>query len=362
MKQNIYQHRLAVVRTMLEEWQVDGLLVTSPANRRWLSGFTGSAGKLLITADKALLATDFRYWTQAAAEAHQFTLYKQVSSQEDADAFIRSAGAVTIGLEALHTTLNEMNKNRRIEGINWKQIGGDLEELRQVKSEEELKAIRAAARITDLTMSQFPKLARPGLTERQLAWELEKFMREAGAESLSFPVIVSSGPNAAKPHHRWSERAVQIGDPIIVDMGAVIDGYGSDLTRTFHLGGEPNQKFWDVYSVVDEAQRRALTQMEPGMLCREVDALARDVIAAAGYKEQFGHGLGHGVGLAGHEKPQLSSLAPDSAILLEGVVVTVEPGIYIEGWGGVRIEDLVLTTAEGVEFLSQCPKTPVIEL
>lgn len=362
MKQNIYQHRLATVRTMLEAWQVDGLLVTSPANRRWLSGFTGSAGKLLITADKALLATDFRYWTQAAAEANQFTLYKQVSSQEGVEAFLRSAGITTIGVEALHVTLHEMVKYREIEGITWKKIGGDLEELRQVKSEEELKAIRAAAHITDRTMSQFPKLARPGLTERQLAWELEKFMREAGAESLSFPVIVASGPNAAMPHHRWSERAIQVGDPIIVDMGAVVDGYSSDLTRTFHLGGEPSKKFWEVYGTVDEAQRRALSEMEPGMLCREVDALARGVIAAANYKEQFGHGLGHGVGLGGHEKPQLSPLAPETAVLLEGVVVTVEPGIYIEGWGGVRIEDLVLTTADGVEFLSHCPKTPVIEL
>ena len=362
MKQNIYQYRLSVVRTMLEEWQVDGLLVTSPANRRWLSGFTGSAGKLIITADKALLATDFRYWTQAAAEATQFTLYKQVSSQEGGEAFIRSAGITTLGLEAGHVTLAEMEKYRQIEWFTWKPIGDELEQLRQISSEEELQAIRAAAHITDLTMSQFPKLARPGLTERQLAWELEKFMREAGAESLAFPVIVASGPNAAKPHHRWSERALQIGDAIIVDMGAVVDGYGADLTRTFHLGGEPDQKFWNVYNVVDEAHRRALMEMEPGMLCREVDALARDVIAAAGYKEQFGHGLGHGVGLVGHEKPQLSPLAPENALLLEGVAVTIEPGIYIEGWGGVRIEDLVLTTANGVEFLSQCPKTPVIGL
>ena len=224
MKQNIYQHRLATVRTMLEEWQVDGLLVTSPANRRWLSGFTGSAGNLLITADKALLATDFRYSTQAAAEAHQFTLYKQVSSQEGVEAFLRSAGITTIGVEALHVTLHEMAKYREIEGINWKKIGGDLEELRQVKSEEELKAIRAAARITDLTMSQFPKLARPGLTERQLSWELEKFMRKDGAESLSFSVNFASCPNAAKHHQNRSEMATKVGYPIIVDMYAVVDG------------------------------------------------------------------------------------------------------------------------------------------
>jgi Xaa-Pro aminopeptidase len=233
-----------------------------------------------------------------------------------------------------------------------------VEALREVKAEEEIELIRRAAAITDAAMEQVPTLARVGIDERELAWQLERRMREAGADEMAFPVKVAGGPNAARPHHSPGDRPLQVGDTIIVDMGAAVGGYRSDLTRSFHLGADPGQKFWEVYNLTLQAQKTALAEMRAGMSGREIDGLARSVIEAGGYGDDFGHSLGHGVGLEIHEGPRLGRTTDEAAPA--GAVVTVEPGIYLPGWGGIRIEDLVLLTAEGAETISACPKTPII--
>ena len=350
--------RIARVRETLAGWGVSALLVNSPDNRRWLSGFTGSAGWLLVTPDQALLATDFRYWDQAQAQAPDFTLFRLKQEQKVTD-MLATIAPTSVAVEANHLTLHGFKDLQKVDGIEWKPLEQTVEPFRMVKSPAEVAQIRAAAAITDRVMSSVPALARPGQPEKELAWLLEKSLRKNGATGMAFPVIVASGPNAALPHHRPGDRALQEGDTIVVDMGAALDGYNSDLTRTFYLGEEPPQRFWDIYNLTLSAQTAALGGMKAGMTGREIDALARDVIASAGHADHFGHGLGHGVGLAIHEDPRLSTRA-ENDVIPAGAITTVEPGVYLTGWGGVRLEDLVLVTADGIERLSHCPKEPLI--
>lgn len=357
--ETLIQQRLTAIRNRFGDWEVDGLLISSEHNRRWLSGFTGSNGQLLITKDKALLATDFRYWEQAAAESPSFELFKHRRTDEDNAAFFAAAGVTVVGIEAQHTTLADQAKLDKIEDVVWDPLLETAESLRKIKSPQEIEIIRAAAAITDQAMSQVNAIAHPGMTERALAWKLEMLMREAGADGMAFDVIVASGPNAALPHHHPGSRQLQLGDTLIVDMGARLDGYHSDMTRTFYLGSEPDEPFWSVYHLVQEAQTAVLDHIKPGMNGKTVDALARDLIAAAGHSDHFGHGLGHGLGLFIHEDPFLSPRT-EKEILAPGIAITIEPGIYLPGWGGVRIEDLILITENGFDYLSHCPKEPVI--
>ena len=357
-----YSYRLALVRRQLAAWAVDAVLISSPANRRWLTGFTGSWGHVLVSAEKALLATDFRYWEQARQQAPDFTLFtwRNTEAESMPRQFLSQIGATTVGLEAAHTTLATYEAWRKVEEVNWTALKDTLEPWRAVKTATELTQIRAAAAVTDHAMAQVPSLARPGLTERQLAWELEKQLREVGEAGLAFDIIVASGPNAALPHHHPGGRALTIGDAIVVDMGAELDGYRSDLTRTFFLGADPTAKFREVYNLVWQAHENVLRHLRAGLTGKAADALARDVITAAGHGEHFGHGLGHGVGLEIHEAPRLA--AGNEEPLPAGAVVTVEPGVYLPDWGGVRLEDLVVLTESGLEMLSNAPKTPVIDI
>ncbi|MCA9961241.1 MAG: aminopeptidase P family protein [Anaerolineales bacterium] len=355
----LYQNRIMAVRQQLDTWGVDGVLISSPSNRRWLGGFTGSNAKLLLTKDAALLATDFRYWEQAAAQAPDFTLFKHQRRAEDDAAFFTAVSATHIGIEANHVTLAEFERLQKATSHNWVSLAETVEPLRQVKTADEIATIAAAAAITDQAMAQVNTLARPGMSEQELAWILERTMRELGADEMAFAVIVASGPNAALPHHHPGERVLQAGDTLIVDMGAALHDYKSDMTRTFYLGNEPDTQFWTIYNLVLAAETAVLTHAKPGMNTKEIDALARDPITAAGHGDHFGHGLGHGVGLDIHENPFLSHLYEGKPVTV-GMTVTVEPGIYIPGWGGVRIEDLCHVTDNGLESLSHCPKTPII--
>lgn len=359
---NVMLDRLKAVRAQLVEWDVDGVYITNPTNRRWLSGFTGSSGYLVITADEAILATDSRYTIQAAVQSPHFTLYKQTSEPDEAQRVVEMASVHTLAIEGDDMTVSALAKLRdRTKGVEWRPLENLIAPLRQVKSEQELATITRAAAITDQAMAQVPLLANPGMTEQELAWQLERFMREAGADGLAFEIIVASGPNAARPHHHPGERELQAGDAIIIDMGAALDGYKSDMTRTFFLGNSPDEKFTEVYNTTLTAQTAALKGLKAGISGKTAHMLAHNVIDGAGYGEHFGHGLGHGLGLDIHEQPRLSRLAPDTP-LPAGSVVTVEPGIYLEGWGGVRIEDLVVLTDDGIVLLSHAPKDPVITL
>ncbi|MCA9935183.1 MAG: aminopeptidase P family protein, partial [Anaerolineales bacterium] len=280
MRDNITTQRISAVRNLLNEWRVEAVYITSETNRRWLSGFTGSNGQLLITKEHALLATDFRYWEQAQQQAPAYTLFKHQRTTEDTVQFFTETGATRIGIEANHLTLQaatDLKNNNALSHLTWVPLPQTVESLRAVKNSDEIAAIQAAAAITDHTMSQVNLLARPGISEKELAWELEKVMRDAGAEATAFTLIVASGPNSALPHHRPGKRLLQAGDTIVVDMGAQLDGYKSDLTRSFYLGSEPNEQFWAVYNKVLEAQTAVIQQTRPGMTCKEIDGIARNM-------------------------------------------------------------------------------------
>jgi Xaa-Pro aminopeptidase len=354
---SITLQRIETVRTLLDKWEVDAMLIGSPHNRRWLSGFTGSFGWLLVSAEKAILGTDFRYVEQAGRQTPEFDLFKWVRA-DGLDAWRQFLGRETrIGIESQYITLADYATMQQLDGVAWKPLAMTVEPLRDVKDSAEIEQIRAAAAITDFAMAQVHRLAQPGVTERELAWQLEKIMREHGADGLAFETIVASGPNGALPHHRPTDRKLQIGDNITIDMGARLDGYHSDMTRAFYLGDEPDEQFWTIYNLVLSAQQNVLDHLKAGLTGAETDALARDVIAKAGYGANFGHGLGHGVGLFIHEGPRLA--ATENGVIPAGAAVTVEPGVYIPGWGGVRIEDLVIVTQDGIEVLSKCQKKPI---
>ena len=242
-----------------------------------------------------------------------------------------------------------------IEAINWQPLNRPIEPLRRCKSEEEIEAIRAAAAITDSAMEQLPHLVKPGISEREFAWQLERFMRDQGASGMAFTPIVAFGANSARPHHAPGDRELRTGDIILVDMGARRGGYNSDLTRTYFFGEAPDELFRSIFDIVLAAQTEALANIKPGIDSQEAHSLAAHVIAGAGYGEEFSHGLGHGLGLEIHEDPFLSPLRSPQT-LVEKMVITIEPGIYLPGWGGVRIEDLAVVTRNGTECLSHSPK------
>lgn len=347
-----FADRLRRIREVLTAQNWDALLVSQPENRRYLSGFTGSAGHLLITSEHALLLTDFRYIEQAGRQASGFEVI-QINGEFHsclpglaADHTLR-----TVAFESAHVSVAEFEKWRAaLPDVNWAPSAGLVENLRMVKDEAELAAIRRAVALTDEAFAHIASFMRSGVAEREVAWEIECYMRTHGAAKVAFDLIVASGANGAMPHATASSRAIRAGEPVIIDIGAVVDGYHSDMTRTVSLIRVP-RRLLQVYKVVLQAQQAAEAALRPGMTGREADQVAREIISAAGFGPNFGHSLGHGVGLAVHEGPRLSRLSDD--VLQPGMVVTVEPGIYLPGWGGVRIEDLVIITSDGCEVLTQ---------
>lgn len=354
-----YKLRLQNIRQLIADQGIDALLVTYPANRRWLSGFRGSSGRLIITSKQAVLATDSRYWEQAQTQAPDFELFKDKRQHEDTVELLKQIGVERIGFEAHHVSVAEFDDLARIDGVTWVPMDRPIEPFRQVKTEIELKTIRAAAAIADQAMSLVPQFAVPGISERALAWELEKKMRESGADGVAFDTIVAFGSNSALPHYRPDDRILHLGDIILVDMGAELNGYKSDMTRTFFLGVPEDERFLTIFNLVNSALNETVGKLKPGVNSKEAHQMAIDIIDKGGYRESFSHGLGHGVGLDIHEAPWLSVARPPVE-LAPGMAITVEPGIYLPGWGGVRIEDLILITETGSETLSHYPKEPLI--
>jgi len=347
--------RLTKLRETLATDGLDAILITQPENRHYLSGFTGSDGALLISQDQAVLATDFRYYEQVEKQAPDFRLAKVTARFETLlPELIQQVGAKAVGFESAHLTVDQHQKWQEVaEGFELVPTKGLVERIRAVKDEGELGKIRKAIALSDEALAHIADFIEPGMTEKEVAWELEVFMRTRGAEKLAFDTIVGSGPNGAMPHATVSERVIQAGEPVVIDMGAVIDGYHSDLTRTI-CAGRPDDKFKEIHAIVLKAQLTAERNIRPGMQGKQADGIARQVIEEAGYGENYGHGLGHGVGLAVHEKPGVGRLSED--VLEPGMVFTVEPGIYLPGWGGVRIEDIVVMRGDGVEVLTQASK------
>lgn len=353
--------RLAKLRESLAAEAIDAIIVTQPENRRYMSGFTGSSAVLLISAQHALLATDFRYYEQMARQSPDFCLTKIESSKIGPvlNQMVHETGARRVGFECQHVTVDMHQEwTDAAESFELVPAKGIVETIRAIKDEEELAAIRRAVALSDGAVQHIKEVIQPGMTEKEIAWEMESYIRTHGADQLAFPIIAASGPNGAMPHAVTSDRIVLAGEPIVMDLGARVDGYNSDLTRTIYIG-EPDERFREVYDLVLKAQLAAEGAIRPGMQGKEADAVAREVITEAGYGEYFGHGLGHGVGLAVHEKPSAGKTSED--VLLPGSVVTVEPGIYIPGWGGVRIEDMVVVTDHGVDVLSQATKDPIVK-
>lgn len=365
------QYRLAHVRQLMHDQQFDALLITNDTNRRYLSGFTGSAGALLITAERALLFSDFRYQVQAAHEAPEFEfrlLSNMVALPATLPGVLRELGLDTprarLGFESADVSVAQYSvwqqafKAEQLR-VSWLATEGLVEQSRLHKDAAELATLRRAIAITDQAFAAVRPLLRPEMRERDVAWELEKAMRERGADGLAFDIIVASGDNGSRPHARAGDSPLGRGQPIVMDFGARLEGYHADMTRTVILD-EADDRFWQIYNTVLAAQQAAETYVRPGLTGQQADSIARDQIAAAGYGDAFGHSLGHGVGLAIHEAPRLSQTSQD--VLAAGAVVSIEPGIYLPGWGGVRIEDLVVLTESGLDVLTQSSKDPVVQI
>jgi len=353
--------RISRLRTILQEQEIDAVLISQPDNRYYLSGFDGSDGYLLITQNSQIVATDFRYTEQASKQSPYFQLFEIKGRLADwftallaGHKIKRLAFESAVVTVSLYQHLSNVATEKYPE-IQLIPIENLVENLRGVKDDAELVKIAKAAEISDLAIDTITAKLKPGITEKELAWQLERFMRESGSGVMPFEVIVAAGPNGAMAHHSPSDRPIATGEPVVIDMGARFDHYCSDITRTICLG-KRDPKFKEIYEIVRRAQETAINGIASGMSGVQADALARDVIKSAGYGDKFGHGLGHGVGLNVHDMiPRLSPLAPPES-LLNGMVFSIEPGIYLPEWGGVRIEDLAVLDNGKVKLLSHARK------
>ncbi len=356
-----YEGRVAKVRAELEGAGVDALLVTNLTNVRYLTGFSGTNGQTLVTSSSAIFMSDPRYESRARSlvRVADVVIYPLKLSDVLGQLLVRD-GVTRLGVEAETTTIAQRDElARRLEGVELVPTSKVVERLRRVKDPEEIALIREAVRTADETFDWALEILAPGMSERELALELEIRMRKAGADGVSFDPIVGSGPLSAHIHHTPSERELEKGDFVLLDFGCRWEGYCSDLTRTVVLGSATDEQR-TLYDTVLRAQLAGIAAARAGRRCREVDGAARDLIAEAGHGADFGHGLGHGVGLDIHEAPRMNRDADET--LLEGDVVTVEPGIYRPGVGGVRIEDCVVLSPGGAEVLGSAPKNRLLEL
>ncbi|HUG17235.1 MAG TPA: Xaa-Pro peptidase family protein [Thermomicrobiales bacterium] len=361
--------RVDRVREAIRARGLDGLLVTHPSNRVYLTGFTGediapneSSGHLLITATAATLVTGSVNTTQAESQAPHIRVITREGAWSEADAkVIAESGAKRIGyesqamLDGVFRGVNEELEKSAL-AIAWEPADGIVESFRAVKSPSEVALLRRAFEITNAAFERVAPTIQIGDSEWDVSWRIHMAMVELGAEGPSFPTIVAAGTHAARPHHEPGKRRIRQGEPIVIDMGARYQGYCADLTRTVWFGN-PDPTLQEVYPVVAEAVEQVLERIQPGMSGTDMDAAARDFITSRGYGDAFTHGLGHGVGVRVHEAPSASKQSKD--VLAAGNVITVEPGVYLPDWGGVRVEDVVLITEDGIEVLTTASKMQI---
>jgi Xaa-Pro aminopeptidase len=362
-KKSPFHQRLLQVREKLNRSPFDTLWVLQPENRRYLSGFkasdgqlTESSGSLLISRDSLILVTDSRYTTEAEDEAVDFeviTLKKGFT--ESFPKIVSQLGTRVLGFDENHLTWgvhrDVAKKLRKLSPpVRLAPVKGLVEGMREIKDQEEVRSMAAAADLMSEILTAVIEKLRPGKTEKKIAWEIEGLAREGGADGLAFPSIVASGPNSALPHAVPTGRKIRTKEPITFDVGVKIDGYSCDMTRTVFLDGV-TPRFKRIYKIVRAAQLAALREIRPGVKSTVPDSIARQIIREAGFGDYFGHSLGHGVGLATHESPRLGPEKPVE--LKQGMVVTDEPGIYIPGLGGVRLEEMVLIEADGPRVLTR---------
>lgn len=346
--------KLGKLRARFSELGIDGMLITNGYNRRYMTGFTGTAGVVLIGEKKAVFITDFRYVEQASRQINGYEIIQHMGSIIDEVAKqAADLGIKRLGFEQDHLSFATYKSYENTVQAELVPVSGVVEKLRLIKSDAEIKILKEAAEIADAAFQHILSFIRPGIREIDVANELEFFMRKNGAISSSFDIIVASGYRSALPHGVATEKVIEKGEFVTLDFGAYYKGYCSDITRTVAVG-EVSEELRSIYKIVLEAQLRGMTGIKPGMTGREADALTRDYITEKGYGDYFGHSTGHGIGLEVHEGPGLS--VRTDTVLEPGMVVTVEPGIYIPGLGGVRIEDDTVVTKDGNESLTHSPK------
>ena len=352
-------NRLSSFRNSFAANGIDGALIGAAGNRRYLSGFSGSAGWIVVSPLRACLAVDFRYVEQARQQSPDFeVLYIKGDISGWLADLVSGMDIGRLGVESDHlslTTYRSICRAAQATKVEFQvtPIKSAVEPLRAVKDADELACITRACAMADSALEHMVPSIEAGLTEKQLAWQIENLIRQEGSEPLPFEIIVASGPNSAMPHARPTDRPIAAGEPIIIDLGARCGGYCCDMTRTFVMG-KGDERFNNVYNTVLGAQASAIALIRDGMSAGAADGLVRGMIDEAGYGECFGHGLGHGIGLDAHEGPRLGPASDD--ILAENMVFTIEPGVYLPGWGGVRIEDTVTIAGGKVLALTNAGK------
>jgi len=351
----MFQNRINKLKESFENFNIGGIMIASRYNRYYLSGFTGTNAYLVINKERNILITDSRYIEQAKKQCPDYEIVNQGKNfYETLQDIFQQISITEIGFEENYITYRQYyDCEKNMKNIKLIPVRNSVEGIREIKDSEEIRKIKKAAQIADETFSHILSYIKPGIVEKEIALEIDYFMKKLGAAELSFETIVASGERSSMPHGVADSREIKDGDTITLDFGCIYEGYCSDMTRTIFVG-KAQEKIQDIYKIVLEAQEAALQMLKPGLVCKDIDEMARKIITRYGYGENFGHGLGHSLGLEIHEEPTLSTKS--ERILEAGMIVTIEPGIYIEGFGGVRIEDLVLITEEGYENLVKSRK------
>lgn len=356
MKENsFYKTRLNSSRKIMDSNHLDALLFTSLENIRYLCGFTGSDGAFLLTEDLAFFLTDSRYWIQAEDEVKEAQIIHYKKKMEGIASLLLDRKLKTTGFESTSFTFSSHRflLDKTANEVKLIPLEDEIKYLRVFKDDQELGSIRTAIDISSNAFLHLMEIVKEGILEKDIALEMEFFMKRNGAEALGFDIIVASGKRSSLPHGRASQKRIEKGDFILIDFGSKFAGYHSDQTFTV-VCGDPSSEQKKVYQVVKEAHDKAIEAIRPGISFHEVDKAARDYIRESGYGEYFGHGTGHGIGLAVHEEPVVNS--ENKGLLQERMVFTIEPGIYIPDWGGVRIEDMIRVGSRGAELLTYLPK------
>ncbi len=354
MQNSFFEKRQQSVFEIIDFNQLDGILFTHLENIRYLCGFTGSDGALLLSRKEAFFLTDSRYWTQAEEEAKHSRILHYKKKLDGIASLLSDLKLKKVGVEGPSITLSSYQ-------FLLKKLGGEVEfmameeeikNLRAVKDPQELSLLRAAIDLSTKSFSHILERLKEGAVEKEVALEMEFFMKKNGAEATGFDIIIASGKRSALPHGRASGKRIERGDFVLIDFGLRVQGYHSDQTRTLACG-KPTSEQEKVYRIVKEAHDLGIDAIRPGVPICEIDKTARDHIQRQGYGEYFGHGLGHGIGLAVHEDPVVNG--ENKGLIQEGMVFTIEPGVYIPQWGGVRIEDMILVAPQGAEVLTYLP-------
>jgi Xaa-Pro aminopeptidase len=350
--------RIEKIRDILKKQNIDAFYITHLPNIRYVSGFSGSSAFVIITPGKNYFITDFRYQSQSAEEVKGFEIIISNISADAVKKIIAEEGLHSVAFESSHLTCMQLDKLKADNtGVEFIAVAEELEKMNMIKTEDELGKIKKAAEITDRVFNKILEIIKPGMKEKDVSAEISYWHKKFGAEMDSFDAIVASGWRGSLPHGRASDKVIESGEMVTLDFGCIYEGFCSDLTRTISIG-EPPDEMKKIYSVVQQAQQKAIDFAKAGVTTKELDNAAREFIYSNGYKGKFGHGLGHGLGIEVHEMPSVSQKMDMK--LPENVVVTIEPGIYVEGLGGVRIEDDVILKNGGCEVINTSPKDLII--